>query len=84
MEEVIRYVVRRKKDGLYYNGNKTFPFENFENFEKAKVFKNIGSAKCACKSLAIHKKCYHEEIDEYEIIEIITKLTDKVIKYVLN
>ena len=45
MDETRRFVIRRTSDGLYYNGNQTFNYNNFDGFEKAKVFKNIAGAK---------------------------------------
>ena len=85
-DEVRRFVIRRVRDGLYYNGNQTFSFsDNFQNFEKAKVFKNTAGAKNACLRLELHKNWYVENKgdipDDYEIVEIVTKVTDNVIKY---
>lgn len=83
-EEVKRFVIRRE-DGLYYNGNQTFRSGNFDKFEKAKVFKNVSGAKNACLNLELHHKWWvknqGEKPHEYEIVEIITMITDNVIKY---
>lgn len=86
MDEIKRYVIRRVKDGLYYNGKPTFSYShNFQDFEKAKVFNNTTGAKNACLHLELRKNWYIENKgdipDEYEIVEIITKVTDNVIKY---
>lgn len=84
-DEVRRFVIRRVGDGLYYNGNQTFSYNNFQTFEKAKIFKNIGGAKNACLNLEMHKSWYVkqgiEKPDDYEIVEIVTKVTDNITKY---
>lgn len=85
MDETRRFVIRRTSDGLYYNGNQTFNYNNFDGFEKAKVFKNIAGAKNACLNLDLHQRWYVENKKqkpiEYEIVEIVTMITDNVIKY---
>ena len=85
MDEIKRFVIRRVKDGLYYNGNQTFGFDNFDSFNKAKVFKNTAGAKNACLHLEEHQRWYvenrGEEPDEYDIVEIVTKITDNIVKY---
>lgn len=85
-DEVRRFVIRRVGDGLYYNGNQTFSSgNNFQTFEKAKIFKNIGGAKSACLNLEMHQSWYVkqglEKPSDYEIVEIVTKVTDNITKY---
>jgi hypothetical protein len=79
MEEIKRFVIRNSDDGKYYTGEKTFG-----EFNKAKVFKNVGGAKVACNELVLHKWWYTHDKDfklNLEIVEVITIVTDNVIKY---
>lgn len=84
-DEVRRFVILRVGDGLYYNGNQTFSYNNFSGFEKAKVFKNTAGAKNACLNLEMHQSWYVkqglEKPADYEIVEIVTKVTDNITKY---
>ena len=77
MNETRRYVIRRKNEKDYYNGHNTYGGDwiVFGEFNKAKVFKNIGGAKVACGDLWLHQ---HKEL---EIVEIVTTTTDNVVEY---
>lgn len=84
-EEAIRFLIRRVRDGLYYNGKETFGYMNFEAFDKAKVFKNIAGAKMARNELIRHNRFYatkteNVELDEYEIVLVSVKPTGDVIR----
>ena len=75
-ETVKRYVVRSKGYG-YYNGKNAYssPILILDEFSKAKIYKNLTGAKVACLELLSHG------INELEIVEIDTKITDNVIIY---
>jgi len=74
MDTIKRYVIRRVKEQDYYAGNNTWS-SPFEDFDKAKVFKNLVGAKVSCLNIYEHRKY------ELEIVEIETRVTDKIIKY---
>ena len=75
-ETVKRYVIRSKGRG-YYTGKNAYstPISIFDEFSKAKIYKNIAGAKVACLEL------YSYGNRGLEIVEIETKTTDNVIKY---
>lgn len=84
-KETKRFVIRNSDDGKYYNGKKTFGTDIFGELNKAKVFKNVGGAKVACNDLVLHRRWYRTHDEDFklnlEIVEIMTIVTDNVIKY---